>query len=122
MSYFFFQAENGIRDLVRARGLGDVYKRQEDYSIRLSSSFDEVFQGMIASFARDLTAKLEAQARARLEQDVREPLDSLKTRAGSLDAINEELKERIALAEALLKDSIFSVYYTHLTLPTNYPV
>ena len=29
---FFFQAEDGIRDLVRSRGLGDVYKRQvNDY-------------------------------------------------------------------------------------------
>ena len=25
---FFFQAEDGIRDLVRSRWLGDVYKRQ----------------------------------------------------------------------------------------------
>ena len=28
---FFFQAEDGIRDLVRSRGLGDVYKRQDPY-------------------------------------------------------------------------------------------
>ena len=28
MDRFFFQAEDGIRDLVRSRGLGDVYKRQ----------------------------------------------------------------------------------------------
>ena len=28
---FFFQAEDGIRDLVRSRGLGDVYKRQFYY-------------------------------------------------------------------------------------------
>ena len=28
VSLFFFQAEDGIRDLVRSRGLGDVYKRQ----------------------------------------------------------------------------------------------
>ena len=28
MCLFFFQAEDGIRDLVRSRGLGDVYKRQ----------------------------------------------------------------------------------------------
>ena len=28
--FFFFQAEDGIRDLVRSRGLGDVYKRQQD--------------------------------------------------------------------------------------------
>src|SRR5664280_3418180 len=26
--FFVFQAEDGIRDLVRSRGLGDVYKRQ----------------------------------------------------------------------------------------------
>ena len=28
MVFLFFQAEDGIRDLVRSRGLGDVYKRQ----------------------------------------------------------------------------------------------
>ena len=30
--FFFFQAEDGIRDLVRSRGLGDVYKRQPWYA------------------------------------------------------------------------------------------
>ena len=30
-SFFFFQAEDGIRDLVRSRGLGDVYKRQVEF-------------------------------------------------------------------------------------------
>ena len=29
---FFFQAEDGIRYLVRSRGLGDVYKRQGLYN------------------------------------------------------------------------------------------
>ena len=29
IAFFFFQAEDGIRDLVRSRGLGDVYKRQD---------------------------------------------------------------------------------------------
>ena len=29
----FFQAEDGIRDLVRSRGLGDVYKRQQTHRI-----------------------------------------------------------------------------------------
>ena len=37
---FFFQAEDGIRDLVRSRGLGDVYKRQDEdlthHEIRLA--------------------------------------------------------------------------------------
>ena len=30
--FFFFQAEDGIRDLVRSRGLGDVYKRQQMFT------------------------------------------------------------------------------------------
>ena len=33
--FFFFQAEDGIRDLVRSRGLGDVYKRQGQISFAL---------------------------------------------------------------------------------------
>ena len=33
---FFFQAEDGIRDLVRSRGLGDVYKRQVAYKSMFS--------------------------------------------------------------------------------------
>ena len=32
--FFFFQAEDGIRDLVRSRGLGDVYKRQARAGLR----------------------------------------------------------------------------------------
>src|SRR5665811_2565389 len=33
--FFFFQAEDGIRDLVRSRGLGDLYKRQslDNYNV-----------------------------------------------------------------------------------------
>ena len=31
--FFFFQAEDGIRDLVRSRGLGDVYKRQAECGV-----------------------------------------------------------------------------------------
>jgi len=32
---FFFQAEDGIRDLVRSRGLGDVYKRQIQFLLSI---------------------------------------------------------------------------------------
>ncbi len=28
-NFFFFQAEDGIRDAQESRGLGDVYKRQD---------------------------------------------------------------------------------------------
>ena len=38
---FFFQAEDGIRDLVRSRGLGDVYKRQPyAWSVAASAAID----------------------------------------------------------------------------------
>ena len=40
MSVFFFQAEDGIRDLVRSRGLGDVYKRQV---LCRHSAFDKIY-------------------------------------------------------------------------------
>ena len=36
---FFFQAEDGIRDLVRSRGLGDVYKRQNYYGFLIFAPF-----------------------------------------------------------------------------------
>ena len=38
LACFFFQAEDGIRDLVRSRGLGDVYKRQAFLYIPVSST------------------------------------------------------------------------------------
>ena len=38
MSCFFFQAEDGIRYLVRSRGLGDVYKRQEQQHMYVNLS------------------------------------------------------------------------------------
>ena len=37
----FFQAEDGIRDLVRSRGLGDVYKRQAWTSVADARAFFE---------------------------------------------------------------------------------
>ena len=39
VAMFFCQAEDGIRDLVRSRGLGDVYKRQ---SIETRHTNDQV--------------------------------------------------------------------------------
>ena len=41
----FFQAEDGIRDLVRSRGLGDVYKRQGKYCASTSNRNFEGRQG-----------------------------------------------------------------------------
>ena len=38
---FFFQAEDGIRDLVRSRGLGDVYKRQPFSRTRIEPALSD---------------------------------------------------------------------------------
>eukprot|EP00657_Telonema_sp_P-1_P007785 TRINITY_DN27999_c0_g1_i1.p1 TRINITY_DN27999_c0_g1~~TRINITY_DN27999_c0_g1_i1.p1 ORF type:complete len:110 (-),score=55.05 TRINITY_DN27999_c0_g1_i1:191-520(-) len=41
--FFFFQAEDGIRDLVRSRGLGDVYKRQEVDEVTIAAGAEATF-------------------------------------------------------------------------------
>ena len=46
VSVFFFQAEDGIRDLVRSRGLGDVYKRQVQSLWRDPRLVNVVFAGV----------------------------------------------------------------------------
>ena len=49
---FFFQAEDGIRDLVRSRGLGDVYKRQSQTIDRAAVLIDTVKQGDVVREVR----------------------------------------------------------------------
>ena len=49
---FFFQAEDGIRDLVRSRGLGDVYKRQENGYVVAPGEVPG-FADRLAELARD---------------------------------------------------------------------
>ena len=49
---FFFQAEDGIRDLVRSRGLGDVYKRQEKNRVTVYAAALVFCVGNVAIAAR----------------------------------------------------------------------
>ena len=43
--FFFFQAEDGIRDLVRSRGLGDVYKRQREIRAAMQTAEENLANG-----------------------------------------------------------------------------
>ena len=60
---FFFQAEDGIRDLVRSRGLGDVYKRQAkdrfetwgDQNIHVGQSVVRMQAGVLNTLLKDLS-------------------------------------------------------------------
>ena len=72
MGASFFQAEDGIRDVERSRGLGDVYKRQvisqSEDSLRLGITFLSCILerslylifvwGFIRSFSSDLREPL----------------------------------------------------------------
>jgi len=44
LGFFFFQAEDGIRDLVRSRGLGDVYKRQDKDNNSVFGAIDQTVE------------------------------------------------------------------------------
>ena len=57
--FFFFQAEDGIRDLVRSRGLGDVYKRQETYDLVVPAG---VWEARPAQNLRDWLRSAEGRA------------------------------------------------------------
>ena len=57
---FFFQAEDGIRDLVRSRGLGDVYKRQplEDFDPAGGDMMQEYIDWRLEHPSDDLMTEL----------------------------------------------------------------
>ena len=59
--FFFFQAEDGIRDLVRSRGLGDVYKRQ---AAEMPSANVSPPSGVTGTFMK----KLMLEERSRLDR------------------------------------------------------
>src|SRR5665811_2576434 len=82
--FFFFQAEDGIRDLVRSRGLGDVYKRQAvDYPLTMrhkdgtltevlynASVYRDIKGNVLGVFAaaRDVTKQMQAQRESAVQQ------------------------------------------------------
>eukprot|EP00656_Telonema_subtile_P052850 TRINITY_DN7467_c0_g1_i3.p1 TRINITY_DN7467_c0_g1~~TRINITY_DN7467_c0_g1_i3.p1 ORF type:complete len:225 (+),score=73.15 TRINITY_DN7467_c0_g1_i3:15-689(+) len=49
--FFFFQAEDGIRDLVRSRGLGDVYKRQVEQQEKTTADVHNMSRMSQAAYA-----------------------------------------------------------------------
>ena len=71
VGWFFFQAEDGIRDLVRSRGLGDVYKRQGQggANVRLEEVADIGIE-----MASDLITRENAQRKAVISLNVAEGL------------------------------------------------
>ena len=54
---FFFQAEDGIRDLVRSRGLGDVYKRQSQLLASVDAVITELQNKDLPTIELEINAK-----------------------------------------------------------------
>ena len=96
---FFFQAEDGIRDLVRSRGLGDVYKRQNLWFafLKMKRIWRRFDGGFLVVLLISLLAVWPLLSRASLPEGTDAELHIFR------------LHELGALA----------VSYTHLTLPTS---
>ena len=68
--FFFCQAEDGIRDLVRSRGLGDVYKRQAQ-SITYSEAYlDKYPKGKYSKEISGLLLSLKQKAEETFWQSI----------------------------------------------------
>eukprot|EP00658_Telonema_sp_P-2_P040031 TRINITY_DN2863_c0_g1_i6.p1 TRINITY_DN2863_c0_g1~~TRINITY_DN2863_c0_g1_i6.p1 ORF type:complete len:101 (+),score=24.30 TRINITY_DN2863_c0_g1_i6:110-412(+) len=93
--FFFFQAEDGIRDAQESRGLGDVYKRQI-----LRCNGEEVYK---CRYGR-------GEGQRHLEcSPQRAPEKAYYTLLPHNPG---------TYRQGLLKDGLLPVSYTHLTLPT----
>ena len=111
---FFIQAEDGIRALVRSRGLGDVYKRQDPGAVGLQRLLQRhhvlVRQHPVREECR--------QASGHDVQALRE--EGAKTPdPGEPEGAREGLQLRRAEEGRKGREA---VSYTHLTLPTIYTV
>ena len=110
--FVFFQAEDGIRDLVRSRGLGDVYKRQEQNWVgRARVLGEDIFECLLVERPFQPINKRPVQ-RAFLENmDLgwRHHLQAFGTPGRRVGA--DELGKHCA--------EVKPVSYTHLTLPTS---
>ena len=108
---FFFQAEDGIRDPVRSRGLGDVYKRQGGaYDISLAKEHRLTIAATFTSnsFTND-------QYTGGLEYGFK---NIFMLRGGFTyeeDLFDDNLRTTIYSGPS----AGMSVSYTHLTLPTS---
>ena len=82
---FFFQAEDGIRDLVRSRGLGDVYKRQvvgqAKVAERIGVAFDSLHQDVVIFAGGVVRARLLGLA----IDDLGEEVEGARIGAGAVE-------------------------------------
>eukprot|EP00658_Telonema_sp_P-2_P045855 TRINITY_DN33877_c0_g1_i1.p1 TRINITY_DN33877_c0_g1~~TRINITY_DN33877_c0_g1_i1.p1 ORF type:complete len:170 (-),score=13.33 TRINITY_DN33877_c0_g1_i1:98-607(-) len=135
--FFFFQAEDGIRDAQESRGLGDVYKRQFGASALTESErqiAEDIFRVMLRDAAVRVRQALSESLKdnpdvphdvaASLAQDVDEvampviEFSSVLTDKDLIDIVRTrgtDVQKVVAGRRDVSEDA---VSYTHLTLPT----
>ena len=126
--FFFFQAEDGIRDLVRSRGLGDVYKRQIKPGVGQNNHFyiiaPENFNGSILKM--DIYDRWGNKVFEQKNLPFNDPSSGWD---GNFKGTEVEQGVYVFVIEILdFSDNQTKKYYgdpvsyTHLTLPTSDPV
>ena len=105
-----FQAEDGRRDLVRSRGLGDVYKRQKLYWHSTSH--------LMAQAVKNIFPKVKLAIGPSIDEGFYYDFDAEKPFTPE-DLASIE-KEMTRLSQENI--NIVPVSYSHLTLPTIYTV
>eukprot|EP00658_Telonema_sp_P-2_P059265 TRINITY_DN48060_c0_g1_i1.p2 TRINITY_DN48060_c0_g1~~TRINITY_DN48060_c0_g1_i1.p2 ORF type:complete len:106 (-),score=28.72 TRINITY_DN48060_c0_g1_i1:100-417(-) len=95
---FFFQAEDGIRDAQESRGLGDVYKRQQEGWEQLVMETYDPLEFPVLTLEVDTAQKPMFEVLDGTIEALRIPQRQWK---------KERREKRVA-----------AVSYTHLTLPT----
>ena len=135
--FFFFQAEDGIRDLVRSRGLGDVYKRQEyikgvAYQLQNAGyelkGFDAVMTGDVprgaglsSSAAVELATARAFAATSGFEWDASKMAKIAQMAENSWVGVNCGIMDQMASAASRKGNALFldcrSLEYQHVPLP-----
>ena len=108
--FVFFRAEDGIRDLVRSRGLGDVYKRQGLVHTNIREE-----RGLKAFHQRLVSDVIGREMRENAGFHVSFVVEMYITSPPGDTAVNKRgVRPKV--------HDIDTVSYTHLTLPTIYSV
>eukprot|EP00657_Telonema_sp_P-1_P000483 TRINITY_DN10910_c0_g1_i1.p1 TRINITY_DN10910_c0_g1~~TRINITY_DN10910_c0_g1_i1.p1 ORF type:complete len:110 (+),score=21.24 TRINITY_DN10910_c0_g1_i1:30-359(+) len=86
--FFFFQAEAGIRFLVRSRGLGDVYKRQRKSGVGVVETASVRRRIRWARRRGELAALLGEQSAKRALDGRRRPISGMSTQDNNLRGVS----------------------------------
>ena len=145
--FFFFQAEDGIRDAQESRGLGDVYKRQvldraqhgSANALSVLNYTGEVQDHPVCRTVLDAIGAGKRGSQVRVELSAspygwpQDAVDAslavlvltghvIATDSGQALAVQALNQTRIAKADFRRAGVVIPVSYTHLTLPTIYSV